>query len=177
MTLFCAFALIGAHAHLSAWSSADEPQVRISDTGVVTTVWSVYDDANSDYVIRVNKWAAGSGWSSNATISTTPGISFSPFIDFNASGNGAVIWIALDGSNVMTLFGRTYNNGSWDGGATQISHTGNDVGDYKIQVNDNGDIVVMWQETTSTPTSDIYVMTGSSVSGGWNTSGITKISD
>lgn len=165
--------------NLLAFMSADQPKNGISDMGNLIAVWSVYDQTTGDYVVRSRTWDVNNGWSSNTTISATPGTSSCPSIIVNNAGDAAVLWTTLDQNNIPTIQGRIYYNGAWDVGPTQISAEGEAVIMFEHKLNNNGDISVIWSSfPPNSSDSAIYTLTGSTVAAGWNTdSGITKISD
>lgn len=168
-----------APLELSAFVSADQPTNGLSSTGDTIAIWSVYDNENASYVIRANTWDSINGWSGNTTISTVPSMSFNPLLAVNGSGDAAAIWTTLDGSNIPTLQGIIYYSGAWDLSPTQFSASGESIISYKLKLNDNGDISVIWSSyPPSSSDNAVYALTGSSVSGGWNVpGGITQISD
>lgn len=166
-------------SELLAFINADQPLIGMSSTGDLIAVWSVYDNLNSSYVIRASTWDSISGWSANETISTIPGISFSPSLAVNDAGDAAVIWTALDSNNFPTLQGKIYYNGVWESNPTQFSASDEILISYKHTLSNSGSISVIWSSyPPNSNNSAIYALTGSTVSGGWNVpSGITELSD
>lgn len=163
---------------LQAFTFAAQPNVAIQTNGDVVALWTVYDDADGSYIIRATSWSSGGGWTPNITISPVPGISFSPVLSLNDSGNGAAIWTTLDNNGLATLQGSILNLGTW-GAPQQFTVPDENEFDYKIAVDALGDIIVTWASyPPNSINSSIYALTGSSVIGGWNVpAGITKISD
>lgn len=159
--------------------SAGEVVVGQNASGGLITAWSVYDNVNENYVIRARVWDSINGWSTATTISETPGTSFSPLLAMNSAGDAAVIWTSLGQSESNLLAGRIYYQGSWDASPTAITEEYAAVTACKLQINDNGDIVLGWvAEPLLNPEPVIYTLTGSSVSSGWNVpSGIQQVSD
>lgn len=155
----------------AAYTSPNEPQVRIDGSGNKIAVWESYNTVSALYEVRYST-NSGAGWSSPNTISDTTLGSFTPKLAINAAGDGAAIWTVRDtGTQTDSLSGAIYHLGSWTT-AQPLSPTGDDVISSDVRISDDGDIVVIWCEIPAMSTdNEIFSATATASGGTWNVVG------
>ncbi len=129
---------------------ASEAYVGFDGSGNAMAVWTQRDAANKNY-LQFNRYAAGVGWGTAATLAASPagipGPSSARFA-FDSSGTVLAVWNASDGTNNVVAFGRYTVAGGW----SVISAAGGSSAQAlipRIAVDANGDAVAVWLQNAA----------------------------
>ncbi len=126
------------------------PQVAMDNTGNAIIVWGQFDGPNlqifkSEY--RSGTWAHPAGLSDNISPDGQPADDSQVAMDNN--GNAIIVWRQLDGAQDQ-IFKSEYRGGAWThpaGLSDNISPNGQDVYDPQVDMDNNGNIIIVWQQS------------------------------
>lgn len=139
LLMLCAW---GGEAFASDWSV--HPVIGIDSAGNATAVWEGTDPLNFNSVIQTNYLPNGSSWVGVTTLTSSSDVSTGPQLAVNGPGDAVAIWRSTDAFDVSTLVGAIYPTGTSWGSPQTISTTETITNDYRVVLNDDGNIVVNW---------------------------------
>ncbi len=80
-------------------------------------------------------------------------------VAFDNSGNSVIVWTEQDESNLFRIFKSEFRNGSWTNPASRAEGISPDIGNaYEpaVEMDNNGNAIMAWQQETGTST-EVYI--------------------
>ncbi len=168
LMIFCCFV---KESEALDWS--EDQRLQVNAAGDVVAIWQTYEAVSGKYLIQSSYYDATlASWTAPIVISDPLTNSFSPEFTMNAGGDAVAIWVSDDFSGTIGVFASVYlaSTGAFQTVPTQVSDI-NDIiilNDYRVSLNDAGDIVVSWSAFIDTTyTAAIRAVIGN-VSGVWS---------
>ncbi|GLH68089.1 hypothetical protein [Geothrix edaphica] len=129
--------------------NANQPQVVMDANGNGLAVWT--QDDGTYQTVMANRYTAGSGWGTAATIETgIVGDAFEPRIAIGANGNALAVWVQSDGTR-LNVWANRYTVGSGWGTAGLIeTDNAGDAYSPRIALDANGNGEVVWSQFDGT---------------------------
>jgi hypothetical protein len=128
--------------------TAIDPVVAIDPAGNAIAAFTQFDGTR--FVVRANRYLAGSGWSGDAPIGTsgnTPlnGDSTRAQISADGAGNAVVVWSQFDDLQ-QNIWANRFDAGgnSWEQARVIDIDNPGDAGDVQLAMRDSGEAVVVW---------------------------------
>ncbi|HOW83331.1 MAG TPA: hypothetical protein PK573_12280 [Spirochaetota bacterium] len=138
--------------------SYDSPQVAMSPMNFTFIVWHVSSTVGNN--IYYSKTDSGDDlWSDPATLDYTDKYSEQPQIAMDYYGNAVAMWMTQDNDTGTTsLYARrnSFSDGTWGGINFINTNSENGVVEYRLTMNGNGDMVVLWLEPSKLGYQDLY---------------------
>jgi hypothetical protein len=136
----------------SGWTSAEtietdngdtgEPEAAMDSVGNVVAVWTQTDGTR--YNVWANRYVAGVGWGSAASIETSNvDDALKPHVAIDAAGNAIAVWYQSDGTRTNIWANRYVAGGSW-GTAAQIEAQSVSANLPEIAMDSRGNALVMF---------------------------------
>lgn len=143
---------------LEKYSSANNPQIGISDSGEAIAVWQI-DLANGCSVIQSSIKPVNGNWLPPFDLSPSDRKSVSPKIAVSPQGEAIIIWKHHEGDNRMMIQSRTRGtDGQWSA-LNEIFQANCLEMDSQLAITPSGDAVVMWTVEDTVGSSVIYYST------------------
>jgi hypothetical protein len=123
--------------------NANQPQVVMDANGNGLAVWT--QDDGTYQTVMANRYTAGSGWGTAATIETgIVGDAFEPRIAMGANGNALAVWVQSDGTRLNVWANRyTVGSGWGTAGLIETDNVG-DASSPRIALDANGNGQAVW---------------------------------
>jgi hypothetical protein len=127
--------------------NASDPVVDMNDGGDAVVAWTTYDSSSGTEVTSVSAAVFSSGsWSSMTAISAPGTNSSAPEIAMNDNGDILVVWVSTNATGYYYLQATSYINGAW-GEVLNISSPANDIRQWSIAFNNNGNGSLVWSSS------------------------------
>jgi len=125
------------------------PQIAVDDSGNAVAVW--YQSDGTIKSIWANTYTDGTGWGTAEPIETDDaGNAFFPQVATNSKGMGIAVWYQADGAGHDDIWANCYIAGKgWDTAECIDTGTG-DAQNPRVAVDENGNAVVVWQQSDGT---------------------------
>ncbi len=132
-------------------SRAEKPQVAVNDDGEAVLVWRQrYDGVSGHFRIfkaeyRNGQWSAPQDLADN--ISPYAFYADNPQVAINSRGDAVIVWQQYDNGR-WQIFKLECRNGSWEDPRypVRLSLPGQHAYNPQVAVNDDGDVIVVWQQ-------------------------------
>ena len=128
-------------------NNAYAPQVSFDSAGNASAVWEQYDGTH--YRIYANRYVAGIGWGSAATIDAGANNAYNPQVSFDSAGNAIAVWRQWDGSNYR-IYANRYVAGTGWGSAGIIDAGANNASLPQVSFDSAGNAISVWQQSDGT---------------------------
>lgn len=139
----------------SASGTPEDLQVKMDREGNAVLVWK---DASSKRLFANVYDAETETWTSDRLLSIPTRPIFNPRLAMNNLGQAIVVWSQEDSDGVDKIFKVEYDTSTetWTS-RVEVSHDASDAGNPDVAIVDNGDAVIVWEQTDSSNVSQIYM--------------------
>lgn len=128
---------------------AYDPQVAVDDSGNAVAVW--FQSNGTIKSIWANAYSDGTGWGKAELIETDDsGNAFYPQLATDSKGRGIAVWYQADGAGHDDIRANCYISGKGWGTAECIETGTGDAENPQVAVDENGNAVVVWQQSDGT---------------------------
>lgn len=135
--------------------NAYNPQIAFDSDGNAIAVWKQYDK-NGNCGIYASNYTLGDGWSKAVLIKGSNKGASNPHIALDNKGNAIAVWQQKDSSNHWSIYASRYVAGSGWGKITLLENGDGDAKNPKIDIDNNGNAIVVWEQTDSNGHWSIY---------------------
>lgn len=149
------------------------PQIALGSDGSVNLIWED-DDSFGPHVSFTHSADKGGSFAPAKTLSTGPGGAFEGQLAVDGSGNINAVWLDLSTGNGDAYFSRSTDQGTSFSAPVNLSATNGSTDNPRVANDSNGNIFVVWQDTTVNSSRDIFFCTSSD--GGADFSSVQKLS-
>jgi PKD domain len=132
------------------------PRMALGNDGSVNVVWEDDDMFGRQSVSFAHSGNKGGAFAAAQTLSTGPGVAFEGQLSVDPSGNINVAWLDLSTGNGDTYFSRSTNQGASFSAPVNLSGTSGSTDNPRVSNDANGNIYIVWQDTTGSSARDIF---------------------
>ncbi len=131
------------------FSSIDEPQVAINDSGDIVAVW-ITDDGGEEESVYGNRYDAVGGTWTTPTLLETNDVAYPESLELaiDASGNAVAVWRMYNYYGINHIYANRYDAGddAW-GTAVVLDTTTQDTSYPDVGMDSAGNAIAVWLET------------------------------
>lgn len=140
----------GVTATILTGGPGSNPDISLSESGIAIAVWEF--NTGLSQIIQARSYDPDTQtWSSVITLSDLGENDFDPHVYINDTGDGVAVWSSAQSGNVIiqaSLFDGTTK--TWNGAPTNISSISGFNTNAKSGIDNNGNIVAIWNYDFST---------------------------
>lgn len=123
------------------------PDIAVDSVGNINVVW--HDDTpGNDEIFFSRSSDGGSGWSPAVNVSANPGISFTPVVGVDDTGNINAAWWDTSLTNREIFFSRSTNEGVTWSPPADLTHNSGRSDEPAMAVSCSGNIYLVWEDKT-----------------------------
>ncbi len=144
----------------AAGVQADQPQIAVDPSGVVTAVWDVSD--RRTITVQAARYSNGS-WSPPVNLSASGATAVAPAVVVDRTGVVTAAWSNETGSRRSIVVSR-FADGAWSSPQT-ISRDGTDATSVQLAVGPSGSVTAVWSSVGKFHST---ILASRSAKGGWS---------
>lgn len=145
------------------------PRMALGSDGSVNLVWEDDNMFGLQSVSFAHSGDKGATFSGAQTLSKGPGGAFAGQLAVDSTGNINVVWLDLSTGNGDAYFSRSIDQGtSFFATPVNLSATNGSTDNPRVANDANGNIYVVWQDTTVSSSRDIFFSSSSNGGGSFS---------
>ncbi len=128
---------------------AENPNLCMEEMGNTVVVWSRSNGTNK--IVQSSELRLGGGWSNAVDVSAVGQDAVNADVGLNSSGQIVAVWERSNGTNTIIQAATKMFDGSWST-PVDLSATLQNANNPHVEINDAGQIVVVWERSNGTNT-------------------------